>query len=276
MEPMIAYDHVRLILGGRVILKDVAFKVMPGETLVILGGSGSGKTTLLRLALGLFRADQGRVVVAGRDITHLSDEELVEIRQQMAMVFQNAALFDSLTVRENVGYRHWESGRLPDEEINRIVCESLRFVGLEDTLEKLPAELSGGMRKRVGIARALASGAKTLLYDEPTAGLDPVNTVMVNRLILSLKSTGVTQVVVTHDLETAYRVADRIVLVLRGRLLFDGTPDELRRSEQPHIREFLDPERLLTEWKPLAFDDAQPGEPPAARPSGGHERGASA
>lgn len=276
MEPMIAYDHVRLILGSRVILKDVAFKVMPGETLVILGGSGSGKTTLLRLALGLFRADEGRVVVAGRDITHLTDAELVEIRLQMAMVFQNAALFDSLTVRENVGYRHWEQGRLPNEEINRIVCESLRFVGLEDILEKLPAELSGGMRKRVGIARALASGAKTLLYDEPTAGLDPVNTVMVNRLILSLKSTGVTQVVVTHDLETAYRVADRIVLVLRGRLLFDGTPDELRGSEQPHIREFLDPERLLTEWKPLPFDEGQSGESPAVRPSGAHERGASA
>lgn len=274
MEPMIAYRKVWLTLGGRLVLKDISFDVMPGETLVILGGSGSGKTTLLRLALGLFRADRGSVAVAGRDITPLTDPELYDIRQQMAMVFQNAALFDSQSVRENVGYRLWEQGRLPDEQVEQIVHESLRFVGLEDTLDKMPAELSGGMRKRVGIARALASGAKTLLYDEPTAGLDPINTVMINRLLLRLKATGVTQVVVTHDLSTAYRVADRIVMVLRGHLLFDGTAEALRRSQEPHVREFLDPDHLLEEWKPLPFDETQ-SDVSASGHSGSREMGAS-
>lgn len=274
MEPMIAYRQVWLTLGGRLVLKDISFDVMPGETLVILGGSGSGKTTLLRLALGLFRADRGSVAVGGRDITPLTDPELYDIRQQMAMVFQNAALFDSQSVRENVGYRLWEQGRLPDEQVERIVHESLRFVGLEDTLDKMPAELSGGMRKRVGIARALASGAKTLLYDEPTAGLDPINTVMINRLLLRLKATGVTQVVVTHDLTTAYRVADRIVMVLRGHLLFDGTPDALRRSQEPHVQEFLDPDHLLGEWKPLPFDETQADSSPGGQP-GSRQVGAS-
>lgn len=248
---MIEFENVWLTLGERLILKDVSFSVQPGETRVILGGSGSGKTTLLRLALGLYRPDKGTVTVAGRDITDLSERDLFGIRQQMAMVFQDAALFDSLSVRENVGYRLWEQGLLSDEEIEQKALESLCFVGLDDILDKMPAELSGGMRKRVGIARALASGAKTLLYDEPTAGLDPINTCVIGRLILRLKTMGVTQVVVTHDLDTAYRVADRMILIIKGRLVFDGTPDELRGCDQPAVREFLDPSSMPSEWKPL-------------------------
>jgi phospholipid/cholesterol/gamma-HCH transport system ATP-binding protein len=191
--------------------------------------------------LALYRPNQGSIRIDGQDLGSLRERDLPDVRQKMAMVFQGAALFDSLTVGENVGYRLWEHYRLPEDAINQIVRESLQFVGLEDTINKMPAELSGGMKKRVAIARALASGAKLLLYDEPTAGLDPINTVMINRLILKLKRKGVTQVVVTHDLETAYRVADRVMMLHKGRLLFDGPPENLRRFDRPEIHLFLNP-----------------------------------
>ncbi len=238
---MIRLDSVSLALNDHQVLRQVTFAVSPGETKVILGSSGSGKTTILRVILALVRPDEGSVYVRGEDLSTLREQELHLIRQHMAMVFQGAALFDSLSVRENVGYRLWEQGRLPDEVIENTVHESLRFVGLEDTVEKMPAELSGGMRRRVGIARALATGAGTLLYDEPTAGLDPINSCAVNKLILRLKAKGVTQIVVTHDLDTAYRVADRIVMIQKGQAIFEGTSEQLRASEHPSIREFLDP-----------------------------------
>ncbi len=252
---MIAFDKVWLTLGGRLILKDISLDIQPGETKVILGGSGSGKTTVLRLALGLYRPDRGSIRIDGREITALRERDLFEIRQKMAMVFQDAALFDSLTVQENVGYRLWEHDLVPDGQAEQVVWESLRFVGLEDTVGKMPAQLSGGMRKRVGIARALASGANILLYDEPTAGLDPINTCMISRLIQRLKAKGVTQVVVTHDLQTAYEVADRLILISKGRMHFDGTLDELRESDDPAIREFLDPRSLPSEWCPRPKPD---------------------
>ena len=244
---MIVLEGVRLTLGDRQVLEGISFQVQPGETKVILGGSGSGKTTILRLILGLFRPDRGSIRVAGEEITVLREQDLAQIRQNMAMVFQGAALFDSLTVRENVGYRLWEQGRLSDEAIEQTVCESLQFVGLEDAIDKMPADLSGGMRKRVGIARALASGAKLLLYDEPTAGLDPINGFTICHLILRLKTKGVTQVVVTHDLDIAFRVADRIVMIQDGRIIFEGTPEELGGSQDPAIRGFLDPSCLPPE-----------------------------
>lgn len=238
---MIVLDTVCLTLGEREVLKDLSIQVQPGETKVILGASGSGKTTILKLVLGLYRPDCGSIRVAGQEIGHIREQDLPRVRQNMAMVFQSAALFDSLSVRENVGYRLWEQGHLTDEAIERIVYESLRFVGLEDMIDKMPAELSGGMRKRVGIARAVASGAKILLYDEPTAGLDPINTCLIRRLILRLKGKGVTQVVVTHDLETAHEIADRIVMIHRGSVIFEGAGDELQRCDHPAVREFLDP-----------------------------------
>ena len=235
-------EGVTLALGGREVLHDISFRVQRGETKVILGASGSGKSTILKLMLGLIRPDGGSIRIDGRDITQLKERELQRCcREQMAMVFQNAALFDSLTVRENVGYRLWERGTMSDSEIEKIVEESLCFVGLEDVLEKMPAELSGGMRKRVAIARALAGGAQVILYDEPTAGLDPINTCLITRLILRLKTTSVTQVVVTHDLHTADSVADSLLMIQRGRIIFQGTAQELKQSQDSEVRFFIDP-----------------------------------
>ena len=243
---MIEVKNVSLTLGGQPILKNVSLTVPEGSTTVILGGSGSGKTTLLRLILGLYKPTSGRIHIDGEDITLFSETDLTAVRQKIGMVFQGAALFDSLSVRENVGYRLWEHHLMPDADIHRTVEENLRFVGLAEAIDKMPAELSGGMRKRVGIARALASGASILLYDEPTAGLDPVNTFAIGQLIARLRTKGVTQVVVTHDLDTAYRVADRIVMVVTGSVLFNGTPDELRACQDHAVRGFLDPASVGT------------------------------
>jgi phospholipid/cholesterol/gamma-HCH transport system ATP-binding protein len=245
---MIVLSNVDLTLGGRRILTNVSFEVPAGETKVILGGSGSGKTTILRVILGLFRPDRGSVTVDGEDIEQLPEHQLPRIRQKMAMVFQGAALFDSLTVRENVGYRLLEQGLIPEESIELVVRQSLQFVGLEDSIDSMPADLSGGMRKRVGIARALATGAAIILYDEPTAGLDPINAYAICHLIMRLKTKGVTQVVVTHDLDLAFHVADRIVMIQQGRIVFEGAADELSRRNDPAIRGFLDPSTLPDDY----------------------------
>jgi phospholipid/cholesterol/gamma-HCH transport system ATP-binding protein len=241
---MISLSDADLTLGGRRVLTGISFEVPAGETKVILGGSGSGKTTILRLILGLLRPDRGSVTVDGEDISQLPEHQLPRIRQKMAMVFQGAALFDSLSVRENVGYRLWEQTLMSDEAIELVVRQSLQFVGLEDSIDSMPADLSGGMRKRVGIARALATGASIILYDEPTAGLDPINAYAICHLIMQLKSKGVTQVVVTHDLDLAFHVADRIVMIQQGRIAFQGTPSELSGRNDPAIRGFLDPSTL--------------------------------
>lgn len=254
---MIALRNVDLTLGGKPVLHAITFDVSAGETKVILGGSGSGKTTILRLILGLFKPDRGSIQVDGEEITGLPESDLPRLRQHMAMVFQSAALFDSLTVRENVGYRLWEQGRLTDEAIEQTVRNSLQFVGLEETIDKMPSDLSGGMRKRVGIARALASGTKLILYDEPTAGLDPVNSFAIGHLITQLKEKGVTQVVVTHDLDLALRVADRLVMIQEGRTVFQGTTQELAGRPEKAIRGFLDPSTLaVEEWESRAGRDA--------------------
>jgi phospholipid/cholesterol/gamma-HCH transport system ATP-binding protein len=242
MKPaaLLEVRDICLVLGERPVLQDVSFQVIAGETRVILGASGSGKTTILKLILGLIKPDRGTIFVDGYDITPLGERELQTWRQRMAMVFQGAALFDSLSVGENVGYRLWDRRTMDDSAIEKIILESLRFVGLDDMAAKMPGELSGGMRKRVGIARAVATGAEIILYDEPTAGLDPLNTCVINRLILTLKTRGATQVIVTHDLDTAYRVADRIVMIAHGRVLFEGTGQELKSSGDPDVRAFID------------------------------------
>ena len=245
---MIRFSNVFLQFDGRQVLKNISMDVLAGATQVILGGSGCGKTITLRLILGLLLPESGSILIDGQELVGLTERQMAPIRTRMAMVFQGAALFDSLTVRENVGYRLWEEGTLEDRTIEQRVVESLWFVGLEDTMNKMPAELSGGMKKRVAIARALACKPKLILYDEPTAGLDPINTHLVNQLVCRLHTEEqVTQIVVTHDLETAYRVADRLIMIHRGEKIFDGSVDALQTSEDPRIRTFLRPDEVLAE-----------------------------
>lgn len=226
---------------GHPVLRGVTFSAFKGETLVVMGGSGAGKTVLLRLIAGLLRPDRGQIRVFGRNIERLREEELLPIRRRMGYVFQGAALFDSLTVYENVAYPLREHTRLGEAEIRARVLESLARVGLDgDVLPLLPAELSGGMRKRVGIARALISEPEIMLFDEPTAGLDPTNARLVGELIREVQA-GVcdTSLVVTHDLELARAVADRVAVLIGGRFAALGPRDQVLETDEPAVRAFL-------------------------------------
>jgi phospholipid/cholesterol/gamma-HCH transport system ATP-binding protein len=234
--------------GRTEVLRGVSFRLDKGETLVIMGGSGSGKTVLLRTVAGLIRADGGGVRVFGIEITRLSEEELLPIRRRMGYVFQGAALFDSLSVYDNVAFPLREHTNAAAAEIRRRVVHVLSLVGLaEDVLPKLPAELSGGMRKRVGIARALVTEPEMLLFDEPTAGLDPTNSRLVAELILKLKG-GVcdTSIVVTHDVELARTVADRVAILMDGRFAILGSVDDVMNSGDPAVQAFLAGEVRVT------------------------------
>jgi phospholipid/cholesterol/gamma-HCH transport system ATP-binding protein len=223
------------------VLKGVSFELQKGETLVVMGGSGSGKTVLLRLIAGLLSPDAGQIRVFDRNIEHLGEEELLPIRRRLGYVFQGAALFDSLSVYENVAYPLREHTRLPEAEIRQRVLHFLSLVGLNDTvLGLLPAELSGGMRKRVGIARALVGEPEVMLYDEPTAGLDPTNSKLVTELIVQMHE-GVcdSAIVVTHDLDLARSVADRVAILIDGRFAAVGPPAEVTASSSPAVQAFL-------------------------------------
>ena len=227
--------------NGHQVLRGVSFQLPTGVRFVIMGGSGSGKTVCLRLIAGLIRPDSGQVRVFGKNIEHLSEEALLPIRRRMGYVFQGAALFDSLTVRDNVGYPLHEHTNLDEQTIAARVSHLLSLVGLdEDVQDKLPAELSGGMRKRVGIARALAIDPEVMLFDEPTAGLDPTNSKMVADLVAKL-GTGVcdTAVVVTHDIDLASTVADQMAILIDGQFAATGTPDQVHSSRDPGVQAFL-------------------------------------
>jgi len=226
---------------GPDVLRGVSFEARKGETLVIMGGSGSGKTVLLRLIAGLITPDRGQIKVFGQNIERLSEEELLPIRRRMGFVFQGAALFDSLTVYENVAYALREHTRLSEAEIRRRVVQALSPVGLEeDVLPLLPSELSGGMRKRVGIARALMVDPEIMLYDEPTAGLDPTNARLVSDLISEVQARVCdTSIVVTHDLELARAVATRVAILIEGRFAAHGPRDDVLDSDEPAVRAFL-------------------------------------
>jgi phospholipid/cholesterol/gamma-HCH transport system ATP-binding protein len=225
----------------RVILKDVALFVERGVNRTILGASGSGKTTILKLMLGLITPDAGEVLINGVSLDGLSEEDLIRVRRKIAIVFQGGALFDSMTVGENVGYRLFQEGELGEDEIERIVMEKLSFVGLEDTIDYYPSQLSGGMKKRVAISRALASEPDYIFFDEPTTGLDPVGVYNICHLMGRLQKEGKTTLMVTHDLSTAFAVSERFSFIHEARLIFDGTRDEMLNSGAPGIREFLEP-----------------------------------
>jgi phospholipid/cholesterol/gamma-HCH transport system ATP-binding protein len=239
--PVIELQEVSLAFDQPV-LEDISLRAEQGETVCIVGESGTGKSTALKLILRLLLPDRGRVLIDGEDITNLSFEEALKVRQKIGMVFQGAALFDSLTVFENVAYPLREHTELGDNDIEKRVREKLQFVDLEpdEVLEKLPSELSGGMRKRVGIARGMANDPEVMLYDEPTSGLDPLTTGTITRLIMKLqRELGVTSIVVSHDIRSVFKMATRVALLHENRIVFSGSPEDMAGTEDQYIRDFL-------------------------------------
>ncbi len=233
-------EDLHKALGGQPVLRGLTLHVQPGEAVAILGPSGCGKTVFLRHVVGLLAPDRGEVRLDGEAVHRLPPPRLREVRAQIGMVFQGAALFDSLTVGENVAFPLRRHRRLPESRVKEIVAEKLNLVGMGGTEDKMPAELSGGMRKRVGIARALVLDPRIVLYDEPTAGLDPVTARAVDRLMASLRAqTRTTTVLVTHDLLTAFAVADRIAVMESGRFVVTGSKEEVRGSSHPLVQAFL-------------------------------------
>ncbi len=239
-DPFLRFVDVHRSFGSNRVLRGVNLEVERGDSIVILGGSGSGKSVLLRHAIGLQRPDSGEVWVDGTEISGLDEDELQECRKKVGMLFQAGALFDSMTVMDNVAFALREHTALGEAEIAARVREVLALVELEGVEEQMPADLSGGMRKRVALARAIAIAPRCLLYDEPTTGLDPITAGTINRLIRSLqKRLGVTSVVVTHDIDSAFAVADRVAFLYEGRIEFHGTTAEARASDHPRLRAFL-------------------------------------
>ena len=262
--PAIEFRNVLLAFDDKVILNHLSFKVMKGETKIILGGSGGGKSTIIKLVLGLLKPDEGEVLVDGEDITKHSEDQMMKVRKKIGMVFQEGALFDSLSVYDNVAYRLHEQG-VPEDEVEPEVRRMLRFVNLEDAIDKMPIELSGGMRRRVGIARALIGDPKIVLFDEPTAGLDPPTARTICELAMKLRDLeDVSSIFVTHEMNnlhyicSEYAVVDedgkvvferegerlclinsKVMMMRQGNIIFSGTDEALRRSEDAYIQKFL-------------------------------------
>lgn len=237
----IRISEVYKAFGSKVVLDGVSLDVEDGETVAVIGFSGSGKSVLLKTIIGLLEPDSGAVFVDDEEVGSLQGEALHELRRRMGYVFQYAALFDSMTVEENVAMGLRRVPGMSEAAIRERVAESLRMVDLEGFGPRYPAEVSGGQRKRVGLARAIATRPKYLLYDEPTAGLDPVTTAVIDRLMLKMdEELGVTSIVVTHDMRSAFRVADRIAMLWEGRIRFVGTPDEARTTDDAVVRAFID------------------------------------
>ena len=262
--PAIEFRDVVLAFDDRVILNGLSFKVNKGETKIILGGSGGGKSTIIKLVLGLLKPDSGQVFVDGVDVTNFDEVEMMSVRKKIGMVFQEGALFDSLSVYDNVAYRLHEQG-VPEEEVEPEVRRMLRFVNLEDAIDKMPAELSGGMRRRVGIARALIGDPKIVLFDEPTAGLDPPTARTICELAMKLRDLeDVSSIFVTHEMNnldylcSEYAVVNqegsviferegerlclinsKVMMMREGNIIFSGTDESLRRTEDPYIKRFL-------------------------------------
>ena len=262
--PAIEFRNVLLAFDDRVILDHLSFKVMKGETKIILGGSGGGKSTIIKLVLGLLKPDEGQVLVDGEDVTDYSEDQMMRVRKNIGMVFQEGALFDSLSVYDNVAYRLHEQG-VPEEDVEPEVRRMLRFVNLEDAIDKMPIELSGGMRRRVGIARALVGDPKIVLFDEPTAGLDPPTARTICELAMKLRDLeDVSSIFVTHEmnnldyLTSEYAVVNeagevvfetegeklclinsKVLMMRDGQIIFSGTDEALRKADDPYIHKFL-------------------------------------
>jgi phospholipid/cholesterol/gamma-HCH transport system ATP-binding protein len=240
-EEAVRLQGVSKAFDGKEVLVGVDLGVKPGESMVVIGRSGEGKSVLLKHIIGLLQPDAGKVYVCGQEISRLSEDELTPIRKKVGMVFQGSALFDSLTVRENVGFFLDQEKELPPKEIDGRVVEELRRVNLEEILDKKPAELSGGMKKRVGLARTTIMQPEVILYDEPTTGLDPITADAINDLIIQMQQElRVTSVVVTHDMASAQKVGSRIALLHRGKIVFLGTAGEIPSTDDAQMRQFVE------------------------------------
>ncbi|MCL5773412.1 MAG: ABC transporter ATP-binding protein [Firmicutes bacterium] len=237
---MITIRNLTMRLGGRDVLHNVNLEIGRGETLVVMGLSGVGKSTLLKCMTGLLKPANGTIIIEGKDITKLKPAELNELRKNIGMVFQSPALFDSLTVGENVAFGLREHTRLPEEEIQRIVAEKLAIVDLEGMESLFPSQLSGGMQKRASLARTITTNPEVILYDEPTTGLDPIMSNVINELIMYLqKEFSVTSVVVTHDLESAFKIGNQIAMLYEAVIVEKGSPEEIKKSENPVVKQFI-------------------------------------
>jgi phospholipid/cholesterol/gamma-HCH transport system ATP-binding protein len=240
--PMISFRHVKKAFGPKVIFSDLNLDVFPGETLTIMGGSGVGKSVLLKLLIRLLEPDSGSVTFHGEEVTQMRAHQIEVVRQRIAMLFQGAALFDSISVGDNVAYGLHEHYRrtMTEEQIKDRVHWALSLVGLPGIEAMRPSDLSGGMKKRVGLARAIAVQPEVLLYDEPTTGLDPINTERINHLIKGMRAAlKVTSIVVTHDMKSAFSVSDRLAMVYRGQIIATGTPDDFHASTDPRVADFI-------------------------------------
>ena len=240
-QPVIDVQDLYKSFAGFPVLMGINLKMMEGTTTVVLGASGSGKTVLMKHIMGLFKPDHGQVIVDGENVSTMNRQQLAVFRERMGMVFQSSALFDSMTVGDNVAFplREHNPG-LSEREVREKVKEKLAVVDLHDVEQKFPAELSGGMRKRVGLARAIVREPKIVLYDEPTTGLDPLTTESVDEMIIHARERlSVTSVVISHDVGSAFHIADRIAVINEGRIVEEGTPEEVRRTQEPFTRQFL-------------------------------------
>ena len=239
-ELMIEITNLHKNFGTLQVLRGVNLAVEKGESMTVIGGSGSGKSVLIKHIIGLLFPDKGEVKIAGQVLNNLDDRQLNELRKKFGMLFQMAALFDSLTVWENVGFGLKQHTKLSDKDIRAIATEKLALVGLKNVEDKMPVDLSGGMRKRVGLARAIAMDAEIILYDEPTTGLDPITADSINDLIIDLrKKLGVTSVAITHDMHSAYKISDRIAMLYKGEIQEIGTPDQIRNTTNPIVKQFI-------------------------------------
>jgi phospholipid/cholesterol/gamma-HCH transport system ATP-binding protein len=239
-ELALEIKNLHKAFGEKKVHKGVSFDLHKGEILGLFGGSGSGKTVILRSIIGLEKPDRGEIIFDGKNILELPQEELIRVRTQIGYVFQNGALFDSLTVEENLSYPLLEHTRLNEKEILERVNRMLELIDMPNTNHLLPAELSGGMQKRAGLARAIILEPKIILFDEPTAGLDPVNTKRLINNIITLKKRGITGIFVTHDIPAAFHIADRIAILVDGKIHINDTADNIRKSNDPLVRSFVE------------------------------------
>jgi phospholipid/cholesterol/gamma-HCH transport system ATP-binding protein len=240
METVVEIEHLKKSFGTNEVLKDISLKIEQGQNMVVFGKSGSGKSVLIKCLVGLLEPDEGKVVILGKDIIELKNEELNVLRKKIGFLFQSAALYDSMTVRENLEFPLRDLRKKPQEEIDELVLETLKSVGLEDAIDKMPSELSGGMRKRVGLARTLILKPEIILYDEPTTGLDPITSKEISHLILDIqKKYNASSIIITHDVECARITANKMVVLKGGICIAEGTFKELSESTEESVNSFF-------------------------------------